>query len=518
MGFYEYGAFTSLVNIRELDLSYNRFNFVTKHMFTNLLKLKYLNLAGNLLSVVSMIAFAEAKSLSRLSLYGSGIETLNFNIRSTIQSLDLRGNAFNLTAEMEPFSTTPDLSVLRIGHPNLTYYSRTFTGASQLKELVLENYNPPSLSMDVLVPVAPTLENLSVVKGDVESVHLQRLPSLVKFSLFNLPRLTRIFLSSAVISDINSLRLQNLPALRNLTLDKLPLSHLDISFLNGSMGVTNFRFSLGGLANLQPSYLKCVPDAKSVDLSFNRITFVEPNSIAKLRLLAVLDLTGNLLSRVENSFLVSESLSELILSKNFISAVEKSAFARLPRLRKVDLSSNEIAAIGRVDSTSLATVNLASNPWHCDCKLMKVFRNITSYSHSCSAKPTPIMKCFKCAQPTRLLGKSFAQLTEYCEMVDGRSRKSDEAPHVANAKLIVVVAVAGALLLLLLLALVLWKVVRRKRPVSASFSNQSNQAADGSTVDTVTYARVPEETLGSDTQCDSVALKSPDSAALEPML
>ncbi|XP_037095288.1 leucine-rich repeat-containing protein 3 [Syngnathus acus] len=92
----------------------------------------------------------------------------------------------------------------------------------------------------------------------------------------------------------------------------------------------------------------------------------------------------------------------LILASNHISEISNRAFRELPRLRELDLSNNEIETVdaaafhGLSDSLLAlnlannrirsvpkeafahlrAKINLANNPWHCECVLQEVLREL----------------------------------------------------------------------------------------------------------------------------------------------
>ena len=130
----------------------------------------------------------------------------------------------------------------------------------------------------------------------------------------------------------------------------------------------------------------------------------------KLSGLLDLDLSGNFLQQVpHHSFVNIQFLTSLNLAKNPIKTIRFLDFVTLPHLKTLNLTSCEISSISRHGFTglnslqklslsknhlislndvpifpaSLLSINLGSNPWHCDCNLKQLrhWLDIIDISH-----------------------------------------------------------------------------------------------------------------------------------------
>ncbi|KAM8857109.1 leucine-rich repeat-containing protein 3 [Synchiropus splendidus] len=90
-------------------------------------------------------------------------------------------------------------------------------------------------------------------------------------------------------------------------------------------------------------------------LAFNRITHIPKQAFKELNYLQELDLSHNVIETVDVGAFqgVSDSLLFLNLADNHIHSVPKEAFARLR-----------------------AKISLSNNPWHCECTLQEVLREL----------------------------------------------------------------------------------------------------------------------------------------------
>ncbi|XP_078575586.1 uncharacterized protein LOC144861517 [Branchiostoma floridae x Branchiostoma japonicum] len=139
----------------------------------------------------------------------------------------------------------------------------------------------------------------------------------------------------ANLSDLNEISLSDnlLTTLRSdmfTGLDRLVSLHLDNNDISGEIQAGTFD-PIQQLTNLQ--------------LHFNKIDMISPETFASLRNLQFLNLGHNKLSTIPIVGQKLRQLSQLDLSGNNITNVPVDAFSNLPKLRNLSLSSNRIPAI-----------------------------------------------------------------------------------------------------------------------------------------------------------------------------
>ncbi|XP_078259772.1 leucine-rich repeat-containing protein 3 [Rhinoraja longicauda] len=93
-----------------------------------------------------------------------------------------------------------------------------------------------------------------------------------------------------------------------------------------------------------------------------------------------LHLNSNRITKIpNNAFKDLNLLKELDLSKNIIESIDTGAFKGIPDgLKMLDLSSNQIQSVPKeVFGKIKAKVRLSNNPWHCECTLQQVIKELT---------------------------------------------------------------------------------------------------------------------------------------------
>ncbi|XP_036996527.2 leucine-rich repeat-containing protein 3C [Artibeus jamaicensis] len=165
-------------------------------------------------------------------------------------------------------------------------------------------------------------------------------------------------------------------------------------------GERTFRCSQAGLSAVPPG----IPnDTRKLYLDANRLASVPAGAFQHLPFLEELDLSHNVLAHLSGA-----------------------AFQGLAGvLRQLDLSANQLASVPVEAFLGLQVqVNLSANPWHCDCALQEVLRQV----RLAPGTGTGIV-CGPGARPD-LVGQEFLPLAgqeELCGTGRGGARRSTDA-------------------------------------------------------------------------------------------
>uniref|UniRef100_A0A8C4WRF2 LRRNT domain-containing protein n=1 Tax=Gopherus evgoodei TaxID=1825980 RepID=A0A8C4WRF2_9SAUR len=151
------------------------------------------------------------------------------------------------------------------------------------------------------------------------------------------------------------------------------------------------------VGQLWPKAFTCLGFLEKIDLSHNLLAQLPPDFSDELASLKELKAAYNRLSAVGYESLQHlESLEKLDLSYNQVASIEKGAFRGLSRLRYLYLHTH---------------LQLAGNPWACDCDLQRVFSKILSVRHLHVEDYTNIT----CASPWQLAGLPLVSVdTQLC--------------------------------------------------------------------------------------------------------
>lgn len=300
-----------------------------------------------------------------------GIDSMNrLSVPAYVVEIDLSGNNFSSILDYY-FYVGEGVHVLDLSHNSITFVAmRSFQGFANLGRLTLAHNRLGSLEDDAFSGIA---------------------------------KLRSLDLSYNRLSTLLPTHFQGVSGLEDLNLAHNPLMELSGNAFSvlGSLDHLNLRST--GLKTLKPGDFMNLAGLKSLDLSANALEAVPLSAIRAMTQLRQLDLSSNALHTLPPfSFYNLTSLRAVSLKyMTTLKSIQRHAFSDVTSLKIVDLSFsphlkwidplaftfNSTSARIELDSfyarqTGLETlsqtmlqwdyvseVDLAENPWICDCRL-----------------------------------------------------------------------------------------------------------------------------------------------------
>ncbi|KAL0992937.1 hypothetical protein UPYG_G00101190 [Umbra pygmaea] len=172
-------------------------------------------------------------------------------------------------------------------------------------------------------------------------------------------------------------------------LEKLDISHnnlrrLPSDFSDSLSSVRELRLDHNSLEQLNS--LEHLESLEKLDLSHNNLTFLQSGAFRGLSRLRHLYLQANRLGAVRHgSMSMLSTLEDLQLGQNNITQIDTEALTPLTSLNLLALEDNQLRQLKFKTFLSLHTagthLQLAGNPWNCDCDLQRIFSKLLSVRH-----------------------------------------------------------------------------------------------------------------------------------------
>ncbi|CAI5456137.1 unnamed protein product [Caenorhabditis angaria] len=178
--------------------------------------------------------------------------------------------------------------------------------------------------------------------------------------------------------------------------------------MNIASTTTHLIFSNNLLVSMKKSDFEMLPNLQHLDLQNNTIRYVEENILDAIPSLKYFDISKNKIKILPHLTSAPTKLSNLNLGFNMISKLDQDLLKPFPYLLQFNLAKNRVQSLPnnffpKSMASVLKSVNLAGNPWSCDCRMdhLKRFGDATSANFM-------LAKCFF---PTRLRGQLVSDLS-----------------------------------------------------------------------------------------------------------
>ena len=454
-------AFSKLTNLKYLDLSHNAFTrwvqINLRTILQSLVRLKTLNLSNNNLRTFTgeeNQMRIMSSSLEELYLSSCGILQVTGEALqgfTKLQTLDLSSN---------PIKWLDDLS-----SPTLIFLD--------LSNCEIDTMNPNALNN---LPSLITLRlsgntHFAVNHGNLASGSLQTFEaqycSLATPGLNGFPNLTYANLRGNKISTLNersflrNMHLVELDISANEIIDihqhafvgarQLSFVNLSANSLRGSVPSNTFatNYNLRTL-DLSMNRLESVGNLsilmlQNLDLSQCQIKEIRADSLISLPWLSYLNLSYNPVEKLPDN-IQSWFLKVLDLSYCRLSSITNETFRRMPEIQRINLIGNRFTNPFRVEmftsNEHLYSLQLANNPWICDCSQeMKIFWEFLIY-YPAKVKQSE-QYAIQCMSPDSVAGKSWIHAC-YATWYPYEGSETDFAfTHYGTAIVILVIVAAG---------------------------------------------------------------------------
>ncbi|KAL4712314.1 hypothetical protein ACJJTC_004076 [Scirpophaga incertulas] len=350
-------TFAHMQDLRNLDLSYNRINNLTKHSFTNLPNLRYLSLAGNIIDTIEVETFTNLPKLEVLEIQGNNLSQLSLNSFYNVSSPDITFT-FNVSRNhlrfIEADYTVP-INIFDGSHNEFHDVPNNFFMSieSSVRHIIL-SYNKITHLPSEAFGESVYLEILDLHKNSINNIKRKSFSDLERLQILDLSFNDISQMSVEQFHNLNKLRFLKLchnnikllprDIFTNTIIEHLDLSHNDISLFPVT-ALSQIGFTL-----------------KYLDLSYNRIEYLDSNIFRNTPFLLNLNLGHNLLTVLsDNTFSSPGELRVLDLSFNSIKANFKELFHNLPKLRHLNLANVSLKSVPYLPLTNLTSLNLTLN-------------------------------------------------------------------------------------------------------------------------------------------------------------
>ncbi|KAK7076213.1 hypothetical protein SK128_023565 [Halocaridina rubra] len=330
-------------SLQTLDLSYNNLSTVPEKAFDNLDALRSLSLSNNKMSIDPAEAFNGFRyTLQYLNLLGDNMGSIPMEKLKEMRNVRTLGLSTlpDSSLSKEDFQgfgpAVEKLYLMKNGISGIS--GNAFEHVPGVKILDLSNNRIGSIDNEAFLHIGGGLEELRLSSG----LSMSQLPPQPMQYLTNLRELD---LSNNDLTTINGECFRYMRRLRNLNIQDNKINSLSRNHFQGQYH----------------------PYLESIQLSFNSIKMIEPQTFHDYTNLKYLYLDDNQITRIQRSgFSNLDNLEHLDLEGNNIRELDYEAFQNMPKLRYLDLSFNEMTnlnldAFDQVGTLSTLTIDASHN-------------------------------------------------------------------------------------------------------------------------------------------------------------
>ncbi|XP_069694837.1 uncharacterized protein [Periplaneta americana] len=215
------------------------------------------------------------------------------------------------------------------------------------------------------------LDELSLAHCNLSDVDTEAFNGLVIFSVLSM--------NNNILTELKVGTFQNMKNIKFINLSNNRIEKLEAGIFEDLISATVINLDNNLLRNLKMEIFVGLSSLTALYLSYNRLHRLGADVFTHLHKINELTLDNNYRLQIpsDSTFINSQTLEELNISKCNISLITAKSIENITRLRALDLSSNNLSHIDKDMFTvipKLSRLILYGNPLECDCDLLEVWR------------------------------------------------------------------------------------------------------------------------------------------------
>lgn len=352
--------FTRSLAIDTLILDYNAIESLPAHSFQNFDTVNITSFRGNPLRMIDDDAFKGSKT-RELYLHDCDLWNLSSKafrgLETSLNTLDLSYNNLTMLPE-NLFDRIDSLKWLSLAHNRLIVDPvKSFNGfTSTLHYLNM-------LGDTVGVIPMKSLKDMRNVRTFAFSTFPGYYISSEDFYGFG-PAVERLYMMNNQITSVHANAFEHVPGLKVLDLSQNDINSFDNRAFANVNGLEELRVNNGlSLTRLPPQPMAFLVNLRKLDLSNNKLTFIQNECLRKMKNLVILNLQDNKIDELSEHQFSSEFtplLKTIQLSFNEIRKIDRYTFHDIKTLRYIYMDDNKIRRVHKNAFSNLATVEYIS--------------------------------------------------------------------------------------------------------------------------------------------------------------